>query len=93
MHIYWVQAYKLIHTHTYTQYQNTETFPSMKKLNASFSQGTNLEMKSFNAQRNTQKCKTHRLASPPPMVKLLSPSKIEMRIKYRIIHGIANNSM
>ena len=96
MHIHIICTYIVYthtHTHIYTQYQNTKTLPSMKKLNASFSQVTNLEMKSFNAQKNIHKCKTHRLTSPPPMVKFLSPSKIEMCIKYRIIHGITNNSM
>lgn len=41
--------------------------------------------KYFKANRHIE-FKTYRLTSPPSMVKLLSPSKMESSIEYRIIH-------
>ena len=51
IHIYYVHTY----THIYIQYQKTETLPSMRKLNASFQQVTNLGVGEMFQGTDTQK--------------------------------------
>ena len=79
--------------HIYTNNKRKKHCQLWKKSHAAFLQVTHFGTKCFNAQRHTQKRKTYRLASPPSVIELLSPSKVESGIKYRVVHGIANNSM
>lgn len=36
---------------------------------------------------------THRLSSPPSMVKLFFPTDVKVGIKARVMHGVTHNSM